>query len=113
MRPAMLLHATGVAFWLGALMPLAVLLRRKKGASLLVVQRFSRFAVAVVVILVLTGLALAAVQLESPSALFETKYGIILLIKLLLVAALLGLAALNRFRFTPALAHGSKSCAAV
>jgi copper transport protein len=44
------------------------------------------------------------VQLESLRALIETKYGLILSIKLTLVMVLLGLAALNRFRLTPKLA---------
>ena len=50
--------------------------------------------------LVLTGLGLAVVQLESFGALIETGYGIILLVKLTLVVLLLGLAALNRFYLT-------------
>ena len=54
--------------------------------------------------LVLTGLALAIVQLGSFGALIDSPYGIILSIKLALVSALLGLAALNRFRLTSALA---------
>ena len=55
-------------------------------------------------LLVLSGLALSIVQLGSFRALIETQYGIILSIKLTLVHPLLGLAALNRFRLTPALA---------
>ena len=46
---------------------------------------------------------LAAVQLESVRPLIETRYGLILSTKLVLVACLLGLAALNRFRLTPQL----------
>ncbi len=69
-----------------------------------VLNRFSRAAMVAVGLLVLTGLALAVVQLESFAALVETRYGIILSIKIALVAALLGLAALNRLRLTPALA---------
>jgi len=57
-------------------------------------------------LLVLTGLALAIIQLERFDALVGTKYGIILSIKVALVIVLLCLAALNRFRLTPALAHG-------
>ena len=49
-------------------------------------------------------MALAVIQLESFRALIETRYGIILSIKLALVVMLLALAALNRFRLTPALA---------
>jgi len=49
------------------------------------------------------------VQLERLGALADTKYGVILSIKLALVAVLLGLAALNRFRFTPALALSARA----
>ena len=65
---------------------------------------FSRVAVPSVVLLVLTGLVLAIVQLGNFGALVDTRYGIILSIKLALVALLLGLAVLNRFCLTPALA---------
>ncbi len=100
-RPLVFLHGTGVAFWLGALVPLVAVLRSPQ--PLPVVNRFSRMAVPVIGVLALTGLVLATIQLESFGALVTTKYGIILSVKLALVAALLGLAALNRFRFTPAL----------
>ena len=90
-------------------MPLAALLWQEKGASLAIVRRFSAVAVVVVAILILTGLVLAIIQIESLAALIDTNYGIILSIKLLLVASLLVLAALNRFRFTPALEHGAKT----
>jgi copper transport protein len=93
----------GVAFWIGALLPLLAMAWQPTGALKPVLHRFSRVAVPVVGVLVLTGLVLAIVQLESFRALIETKYGIILSIKLALVMVLLGLAALNRFRLTPAL----------
>jgi copper transport protein len=60
-------------------------------------------AVPVVGVVALTGLLLAVIQLESFQALTSTRYGWILCIKLALVAVLLSLAALNRFRLTPAL----------
>src|SRR5882757_8075583 len=102
-RSTVFLHGVGVAFWIGALVPLAAMARQPAAALLPVLHRFSRVAVPVVGVLVLTGLVLAIVQLESFRALIETKYGIILSIKLTLVLVLLGLAALNRFRLTPAL----------
>jgi copper transport protein len=74
-----------------------------------VLNRFSRGAVWAVGLLVLAGLTLAVVQLERFGALIDTKYGIILSIKITLVVLLLGLAALNRFRFTPALAADSQN----
>ena len=103
-RPAVFLHGVGVAFWIGALMPLVAIARRPTPALLPILNRFSRVAALTVAVLVLTGLTLAIIQLESFRALIETRYGIILSIKIALVVALVGLAALNRFRLTPALA---------
>jgi copper transport protein len=108
-RPAIFLHGVGVAFWIGALAPLAVLMSKPSAGALPVLRRFSRVAVPVVAVLAATGVALAVVQLESFAALVGTRYGIILSTKLVLVAALLALAALNRFRLTPALARGRKA----
>ena len=105
-RPAMFLHGVGIAYWLGALAPLIAILRSREGAVLAVVNRFSTVAIPVVAMLALAGLTLAIIQLESFGALVTTTYGIILIIKLALVAILLGLAALNRLRLTPVLASG-------
>ncbi len=103
-RAAILIHGSAIAYWLGALAPLAILVGRAKGDALPALNRFSRIAVPVVALLALSGLALAIVELETPAALVETTYGLVLLAKLGLVAALLALAALNRTRLTPALA---------
>ena len=103
-RPLVFLHGVGVAFWVGALAPLAAMARRPTQPLLPILNRFSHASVFVVAMLVLTGLVLAIVQLESFRALIDTRYGIILSIKITLVAALLGLAALNRFRLTSGLA---------
>jgi len=101
--PAVFVHGVAIAFWVGALAPLIALARKRNGTVLPVLLRFSRIAVPVVGALVLTGVGLAIVQLESFGALIGTRYGVILLVKLTLVAILLGLAALNRYRVTPAL----------
>jgi len=111
-RPAIFLHGLGVAFWIGALAPLVALVSNP-AAAFPVVNRFSRIAVPVVAMLALTGLALATVQLEKPAALVETRYGLILSVKLALVAALLALAAYNRFRLTPALARDQAAAPAL
>lgn len=103
-RPMVFLHGIGVAFWAGALLPLMAMAWRPADGLLAVVNRFSRAAVPVVGVLVLAGLGLAIIQLESFRSLIETRYGIILSIKLTLVVVLFGLAALNRFRLTPMLA---------
>ena len=97
------LHGIGVAFWVGALAPLAAMAKQKAASLPVILNRFSRIALPVVAAIALTGLGLAVVQLESVRALVETSYGMILSVKLVLVACLLGLAALNRFRLTPQL----------
>ena len=103
-RPSLFLHGIGVAYWVGALAPLAVMARRRNDTLPSVLHRFSAVAVPLVGILVLSGLALAIIQLESFGALIETRYGIILLVKLALVVVLLAFAALNRFHLTPIVA---------
>jgi copper transport protein len=97
-RPAVFLHVTAVTFWIGALIPLALALRRGDGAVAL-----ARFAAAVplaVALLVLAGITLATIQVAKPEALWTTSYGRVLLAKLACVAVLLVLAALNRWRHT-------------
>jgi copper transport protein len=103
-RPMVFLHGIGVAVWIGALVPLAAMTRQPGPSLLVILNRFSLAAMPVVATLAVTGLVLAAVQLESFSALIETRYGLILSAKLVLVGCLLCLAALNRFRLTPRLA---------
>ncbi|HEY3793998.1 MAG TPA: copper resistance protein CopC [Bradyrhizobium sp.] len=103
-RPSLVLHGVAVAYWIGALAPLAVMARRRTDTLPRVLNRFSAAAVPVVGMLVLSGLALAVIQLESFAALIETRYGIILSIKLALVVLLLMFAALNRFYLTPIVA---------
>jgi copper transport protein len=103
-RPAVFLHAVGVAYWIGALIPLAFAIRQAPAQALPVVRRFSTGALVAVAVLTLAGLVLAVIQVEAPANLTGTDYGQVLIAKTLLVVALLGLAALNRIRLTPALA---------
>jgi copper transport protein len=102
--PALMLHALCAAYWVGAFAPLFLALRRRPSDEVLVLMRaFSAGAVVAVAGLVLAGVILAALQVRTPSALIATDYGRLLLIKLALVALLLGLGALNRLVLTPAL----------
>ncbi|HEX8047135.1 copper resistance CopC/CopD family protein [Rhizobium sp.] len=98
--PAVFLHVLSVIAWIGALIPLADVIGRQDGAAVRTLRGFSSTITAVVLILVVTGLFLAAVQLDHVSALWTTQYGLILLTKLGLVALLLLLAAINRYRLT-------------
>jgi copper transport protein len=106
-RPAVFLHAACVAYWIGALAPLAMLLAGEKGVVAATVRRWSAGAVVAVAALVATGAVLTLVQVPAWAAVTETGYGRILIAKLIAVMLLLGLAAFNRLRLTPALAgHG-------
>jgi copper transport protein len=98
MRPAVFLHAVGIAVWAGALWPLLVALRSADAAGVL--DRFSRRIPWIVTIILCSGAVLAIVQVETPAALGTTAYGRVLLAKLAWVAGLFGLAAWNRFRLT-------------
>jgi len=100
MRPAVLVHGIAVGFWLGSLLPLAIGLTRSTGVAPLL--RFSRAIPWTIVALIVSGLALAVVQVGEPHALLTTAYGRILCMKLLLVALLLTFAAVNRYRLTAA-----------
>jgi copper transport protein len=105
-RPAMFVHASSLIFWVGALLPLAgafALLQPRRMQTLI---RFSRTIPWVVGSLVLTGAALAIVQLRSFEALTSSQYGRVLLLKLGLVALLFAVAAYNRFRLTPRMNGG-------
>jgi copper transport protein len=102
--PALLAHASAVAFWVGSLLPLRAALDDDDAAALL--RRFSRAAACAVAVLVVAGFVIAAIQVRGFAALVATAYGWMLLAKLALVGGLLALAALNKWRLTPALARG-------
>jgi copper transport protein len=72
----------------------------------LAVQRFSRMATVALGVVVLTGLARALVEVGSWRGLYSTSFGRTLLIKLALVACLIAIGAVNRFRIVPALRAG-------
>lgn len=105
--PALFVHVLIAAFWLGSLWPLWQAVGREPPArALALLQRFSKVALPGVLVLVVAGATLAVLQLGRLGELFATAYGVRLLAKLAFVLVLLALAALNRFRLTPALARG-------
>lgn len=104
-RPAVAVHGAAAAFWLGALVPMAAALRSADAGARSALRAFSRAIAYVLAALFAAGVVLALVQVVRPEALGGTEYGRVLLMKLCFVLVLLGLAALNRWRFTaPALA---------
>ncbi|MFF8191421.1 copper resistance CopC/CopD family protein [Streptomyces bobili] len=103
--PVDVVHLVAVATWLGGLCALLVALYRSEtpvGVS--AVRRFSQVAFGSVVALVVTGVYQSWRQLGSWSAFTETRYGQLLLIKIGLVALLVGMAWISR-RWTNRLAE--------
>jgi putative copper resistance protein D len=106
------LHLIAAGAWFGALLPVAALLRaasREAGAdarpfAALAVRRFSRLALGVMAIVVATGLVNAWFQVGGVPALVGTRYGWLLLLKVLLLIPVLVLALHNRRRLLPRLA---------
>ncbi|MEU9142397.1 copper resistance protein CopC [Streptomyces sp. NPDC048349] len=94
--PADILHLLAVATWLGGLAALLVALYKAPGIERAAVRRFSRVAFTSVLVLAATGTYQSWRQLGSWSALTGTSYGRLLLLKIGLVAVLVGIAYLSR-----------------
>ena len=105
---AVTVHVLAVAYWFGALIPLALLTRQEgaPGLAAATADRFGRQAIIMVPLLVLAGAGFALLTLGSVEALWMTGYGRMLLAKVAFVACVLGIAACNKLRFVPALAAG-------
>lgn len=103
---ATLVHLSMVALWIGALLPLRRMACDGDPAAGPAAERFGRVAIWAVGALTLAGLLLGWRLLGGAAPLVTTAYGWTLLAKLAVVAALLGLAAMNKLRLSPALAAG-------
>ncbi|MEV7071683.1 copper resistance protein CopC [Streptomyces sp. NPDC093990] len=102
--PVDVVHLLAVATWLGGLTALLVALYRSDTpVESAAVRRFSQVAFGSVVALVATGVYQSWRQLGSWSAFTETRYGQLLLVKIGLVALLVGVAFISR-RWTAQLA---------
>jgi copper resistance protein D len=103
------LHLIAAAAWVGALVPLALLLSltgedaealaRARTATL----RFSTLGIVSVATLLITGIINSWYLVGSISALNQSDYGRLLLIKIILFATMVGIAALNWSQLTPRL----------
>jgi putative copper resistance protein D len=106
------LHLLAAAFWPTGLLPFAMFLvaARRNGAwrddpvlVLRTIRRFSAMSLAVVGVLIATGIVNSYFLVRSFSALITTTYGRLLDVKLAAFLCMLGLAAWNRFRLLPSL----------
>ncbi len=104
MATVVAIHLFCSAFWFGALYPLYRTTEVADTAEAgKVMHKFSVWAMYSVALLVLSGVVISFVQVQSPANLTTTVYGSGLLRKLFLVAVILALAAYNKFVLTPAL----------
>lgn len=95
-------HLLGAAVWIGGVLMLALALRiansgERRAAMRPLVRRFSIVAGATVPVVLLGGLASAAIELHDPGDLLRDGYGRALLVKLVLVGAVLCVAGANAF----------------
>ncbi|WP_275557790.1 copper resistance protein CopC [Streptomyces sp. 5-6(2022)] len=109
--PVDVIHLIAVGVWLGGLASLAVTLRSGEPIERAAVRRFSRLAFGSVVALVVTGLYQSWRQVGSWGALTDTEYGRWLLVKVGLVAVLVGIAAISR-RWTGRLTDATEAAGA-
>jgi putative copper resistance protein D len=106
------LHLLAAAIWIGGLVSLVLLLSVSRhdqtpaGISFArdATQRFSVMGIAVVVVVFATGIINAWILVGSWHALIVTGYGRLLMLKVVLFAVMLLIAAANRFWLTPWLA---------
>ena len=102
-------HLLAAGAWLGALPGLVFVLLRARsdanaasmGVAARSTRRFSALGTVAVAALLISGVANAWYEVREIDALFATEYGRLLLAKLALFAAMLALAAVNRWGLSP------------
>jgi putative copper resistance protein D len=110
---ALTLHLLAVALWVGILTPLKRLVSKPAtyASAADVGHRFGGVATVAVPALIVVGGYMGYRLVGSFTALISTGYGQALIIKVVLVASLLGLAAANKLRFIPELRTGNPTAA--
>lgn len=109
------LHVMAAAVWTGGLLAVAVFLTGRPLLLALTLPRFSRLATLALAVVAATGLFNGLAELAQtpgvrlPGALFTTTYGVLVVVKLGLVALLGGLGAHFRFRLLPVVARGGRA----
>jgi putative copper export protein len=102
------LHFIVAASWAGTILYLALTplakLESERWELDLTFDRTSRIGLSCVIILGVTGSYATSLHVYDPVAFAQSAYGATLFVKLALVAVILGIAAINRFRLLPAFA---------
>jgi putative copper resistance protein D len=112
---SMELHVVGAAAWTGGLGAIVVLLVRRRGLLSIALPRFSKLATWCVFIVGVTGIANGLLELALspittlPASLVTTRYGVLVLVKALCLAAVAVIAIHVRRRIMPAVAAGRRT----
>ena len=104
LAPLLFIHVLIVAFWFGSLLPLYLATQRETASrAAQAVEAFSAVATWLVPTTAVAGLAMTLVFVRNFDA-FRHPYGALLIGKAAAFTALMGLAALNKWRLAPAIA---------
>lgn len=110
--PLLTAHLLLAAFWFGALWPLRIVIRRETASAAgAVLDDYSRLATGLVPALALAGIAMATALANPLTAVPDTGWGRLLLLKLGLFILLMGFAAVNKLRLVPRLRAGDRQAA--
>jgi putative copper resistance protein D len=111
---ALILHLAAIALWIGILTPLKRLTSTAETwpACGHLGHQFGLVASVIVPLLLIAGVYMGYHLVGSVSALVSTGYGQALILKVVLVAGLLALAAANKLRFIPGLQANDPNAAA-
>ncbi len=103
-----LVHVGAASVWAGGVLAMTTIAWRRHrrgqrtGLTAMVI-RFSTVATVSLIAVVVAGLAMTVLVLDTPGDLFASEWGRLLLIKVLAVGVAAGLGAYNHFRLRPAL----------
>lgn len=106
--PIDFLHVVAVAFWLGGVAALALVVPRSGAPpdlSTAVARRFSRLALVAVLLIAATGVGRALAELAAVSQLWTTGYGRAIVVKTALFALLVALGWVSRSRLASGFAR--------
>ena len=95
-------HLVSVGAWVGGLVWLLIALRREDpGPGRRLARRFSKVAAATLAVVAATGALRALDEVGAWARLFDTSFGVTLVVKVALFAALVAAGARSRFRYLP------------
>jgi copper transport protein len=99
-------HTFATAFWFGGTVCLSIVVARRRVGAAPAVARFAQLAAFALGAVVATGSALSWAEVRTTSAVTSTTYGLLLTSKVLVIVAVVGLAAANRWSLIPAIDSG-------